>query len=180
MISILLSVLLLSGIVIIVIFNIVAPLKIQGKTNVTVKEYDEVSLEIMQEMYEDIDEEDDWIRFYEKMPSDKKEDYKRVIVCANIKNRSFFRHDGIFANLQKVPKEEKILCQENRIKTGFVHHLEEKDITLFYFTMYTKGMTMDEIKEYIQGLKLDVYFGSEIRRENHMTVSLKNVDWEEE
>lgn len=180
MIGVLLGIIICMGVVILVVFNITAPLKIQGKIEVMVEEYDEVSLEIMQEMYEDIDEEDDWIRFYDKMPSNQQEDYTRVIVSANVKNRSFFRQDGIFANLHKVPQEEKVLCQENRIKTGFVHHLEEKDITLFYFTMYTKGMTREEIKEYIKDLKLDVYFGSDIRRDNHMTVSLKNVNWEEE
>lgn len=161
-------------------YNVIAPLKIQGNYNVIIEDYDEISMDITRTLFEEEKDDEDWIRFYDELPSISQEDYTSVIVYVNLKNRSFFRQDGIFANLKDIQKEDKVLCQESRIRTGYMHRFEEGEIRLFYFTMYTKGMTREEIKEYIQDLKLDVYFGSDIRRDNHMTVSLKNVNWEEE
>ena len=168
------------GIAVLLYYNVIAPLKIQGNYNVVIEAYDEISMDITKTLFEEAKDDEDWIRFYDELPSISQDDYTSVIIYANLKNRSFIRQDGIFANLKDIPKEERVLCQESRVRMGYMHKFEEDEIRLFYFTMYTKDMTREEIKEYIQNLKLDVYYGSDIRRDNHMTISLNNVNWEEE
>ncbi len=121
--------------------------------------------------------DEDWIRFYDQLPSDDYRDYVTITVSGILKNRSFFNQDGMFGNLEGVKNEDKVIDQYPVVSLHYVNRMEEKDMNLIYFDIYCKNMTEKEIVDYVNGLSLNLYFGSKIRRNNVLKLDLKDAQW---
>ncbi len=121
--------------------------------------------------------DEDWIRFYDQLPSDDYRAYDTITVSGILKNRSFFNQDGMFGNLEGVKNEDKVIDQYPVVSLHYVNRMEEKDMNLIYFDIYCKDMTEKEIVDYVNGLSLNLYFGSKIRRNNVLKLDLKDAQW---
>ena len=121
--------------------------------------------------------DEEWIRFYDQLPSDDFRDYVTITVSGILKNRSFFNQDGMFGNLEGVKNEDKVIDQYPVVSLHYVNRMEEKDMKLIYFDIYCKDMTEKEIVDYVNGLSLNLYFGSKIRRNNVLKLDLKDAQW---
>ncbi len=121
--------------------------------------------------------DEDWIRFYDQLPSDDYRAYVTITVSVILKNQSFFNQDGMFGNLEVVKNEYKVIDQYPVVSLHYVNRMEEKDMNLIYFDIYCKNMTEKEIVDYVNGLSLNLYFGSKIRRNNVLKLDLKDAQW---
>ncbi len=121
--------------------------------------------------------DEDWIRFYDQLPSDDYRAYVTITVSGILKNQSFFNQDDMFGNLEGVKNEDKVIDQYPVVLLHYVNRMEEKDMNLIYFDIYCKDMTEKEIVDYVNGLSLNLYFGSKIRRNNVLKLDLKDAQW---
>lgn len=126
------AILLLGCIILGILFylNVEKPLQVKGTIEIDIDEFDAYSLELLQTMYQlekTEQSDDDWVRFYDELPSEDYKDYVTVTISATMDNRSFLNQDGMFSNIEGVVKEDKVVDQCPMLSLHYVNSGKEKD-----------------------------------------------------
>lgn len=157
--------------------NFYRPLVVQGE-KVKCNELDQMS----KSCYIDDLEYDDYVIYkkegLDSFVNDNLSDCKEISISLDLKNRSFVKVSGISAELKNAAEFDKILIQDLMI---FAEKVEKQstgeDLYVAKFLMNTKGMSNEEIKDYLEDVEFTIKWSNSFMEDKEFTICLGDYEY---